>query len=61
MKIFRIIQGIAAGIGMLMAVSLADSMNATGKEIDASVVLLTLSGIMLFGVLTDKKKEGATK
>lgn len=61
MKTFRIIQGIAASIGMLMAVSLADSMDATGKEIDASIVLLVLSGIILFEVLTNKDKKETVK
>lgn len=61
MKTFRIIQGIAASVGMLMAVSLVDSMNATGKEIDASIVLLVLSGIILFEVLTNKDKKEIVK
>lgn len=61
MKTFRIIQGIAASVGMLMAVSLADSMDATGKEIDASIVLLVLSGIILFEVLTNKDKKETVK
>ena len=46
---------------MLMAVSLADSMDATGKEIDASIVLLVLSGIILFEVLTNKDKKETVK
>lgn len=57
MRTFRIIQGIAASVGMLMAVSLADGMDATGKEIDASVVLLVLSGVILFEVLTIRIKR----
>lgn len=61
MRTFRIIQGIAASVGMLMAVSLADGMDATGKEIDASVVLLVLSGVILFEVLTNKDKKEAVK
>ncbi|WP_455672271.1 hypothetical protein [Phocaeicola sp.] len=61
MKTFRIIQCVAAGIGLLMAVSLADSMSATGKEIDASVMLLVLSGIVLFGVFGNKGRKEAAK
>ena len=61
MRTFIIIQGIAASVGMLMAVSLADGMDATGKEIDASVVLLVLSGVILFEVLTNKDKKEAVK
>ncbi|MCD7926678.1 MAG: hypothetical protein LUI85_19160 [Bacteroides sp.] len=61
MKTFRIIQCVAASIGMLMSVSLADSINATGKEIDASVVLLILSVIMLLEVFINKNKKEAVK
>ena len=57
MKTFKIIQCAAAGIGLLMSVSLVDSINATGKEVDASIVLLALSGIVLFEVFIHQGRK----
>ena len=47
MKTLRIIRNTSGAFGLMVATILADSMDATGKEILASVVLAVVSIVIL--------------
>ncbi|WP_455674405.1 hypothetical protein [Phocaeicola sp.] len=49
MKTFRIIQGIAAAVGLVVAVALADNMQPSSKELAASVTLVVVCCLSFIG------------
>lgn len=59
MKTFRIIQGTAAAIGMVVAVSLADKMQPSGKELAASVALVVVCCLSFIGQTFYKEEHNA--
>lgn len=57
MKTFRRIQAGVAIAAMWTAIAVGNSYEATGKEIFAGVVLATLAGMVIVGVLIERAKE----
>lgn len=62
MKTFRRIQVGVAVVALWTAMAVGNSYEATGKEIFASAVLVTLAGMVVINVLIERaKKDGRSE